>query len=132
MGRFSFSLAAARHDNRRDNRPLASLSRTGLESLFHSWLGASGRRHICSVYPVGAPPVFDRSRAVIAAVRRDASQREIAFVFAPNPKNDDFAFWTARARACGACEWHVHLLAETPEARAGILSDLEPARRLAA
>ena len=128
MDRFSFPLAA----DRRDNRPLASLSRTGLEKLFHSWLGASGRRYIFSVYAVGAPPVFDRSRAVVAAVRRDGAQSRIAFVFAPNPGDDDFAFWTARARAGGACEWHVHLLAETPEARAAILSDLAPARRLAA
>ncbi len=128
MGHFSFPLAA----NRRDNRPLASLSRTGLEKLFHNWLGASGRRYICSVYAVGAPPVFDRSRAVVAAVRRDAAESRIAFVFAANPDDDDFAFWTARARACGACEWHVHLLAETPEARASVLRDMEPARRLAA
>ena len=128
MDRFSFPLAA----DRRDNRPLASLSRTGLEKLFHSWLGASGRRYICSVYAVDAQPVFDRSRAVVAAVRRHGAQSRIAFIFAPNPDDDDFALWTARARACGASEWHVHLLAETPEARAAILSDLAPARRLAA
>ncbi len=128
MHRFSSSLAAGR----RDNLPLASLSRTGLEKLFHSWLGASGRRYICSVYAVGAQPVFDRSRAVVAAVRRDGAHSQITFVFAPNPEDDDFAFWMARARACGACEWHVHLLAATPEARAAILSDLAPARRLAA
>jgi hypothetical protein len=116
----------------RDNRPLASLSRTGLEKLFHSWLGASGRRYVCSVYSVGAPPVFDGSRAVVAAVRRGALQAEIAFVFTAGPDDEDFAFWTARARAQGACEWHVHLLAETPEARAAVLRDLTPARRLAA
>ena len=128
MNRFAFPFAA----DRRDNRPLACLSRTGLEKLFHSWLGVSGRRYICSVYAVGASPVFDRSRAVVAAVRRDGADGRIAFVFAPNAQDDDFAFWTARARACGACEWHVHLLGETPEARAAILSDLAPARRLAA
>lgn len=127
MGRFSLPLVADRHDN----RPLASLSRTGLEKLFRSWLGASGRRYICSVYPIGAPPVFDRSRAVVAAVRRDAARSQIAFVFAPNPDDDDFTFWTARARARGACEWHVHLLAETPEGRAAVLRDLEPAPWLA-
>jgi hypothetical protein len=128
----SFSLPLPLAARRRDNRPLASLWRTGLEKLFHNWLGASGRRYVCSVYAVGAPPVFDKGRAVVAAVRRDGVQCRIAFVFAPNPDDDDFVFWTARARACGACAWHVHLLAETPEARAAILNDLQPARRLAA
>ena len=47
-----------------DNRPLASLKQTGLEKLFHSWLGASGRRYICSVYALGEPAAFDRSRGV--------------------------------------------------------------------
>ncbi|HUO55249.1 MAG TPA: hypothetical protein VMU18_10940 [Rhodoblastus sp.] len=126
MGRLP--LAAA------DNRPLAALTRTGLEKLFHSWRGASGRRYICSVYSVGAPPVFDASRAVVAAVRRAGPDAGIAFVFALGAESSPEAFktWSEQARACGAVEWHVHLLAETPEERALILRDLAPARRLAA
>jgi hypothetical protein len=116
------------------NSPLASLTRTGLEKLFHSWLGASGRRYICSVYSVGEPPAFDCGRAVIAAVRRDASGAALLFTFQPGPneERDDFRLWTQRARASGASEWHVHLLAETPEERAFVLRDLAPERRLAA
>lgn len=116
------------------NRPLASLTRTALEKLFHSWRGASGRRYICSVYPVGEAPAFDCCRAIVAAVRRDASGAALLFAFRPglDEANDDLRFWTQKARACGAHEWHVHLLAESPEDLAFVLEDLSPARRLAA
>lgn len=116
------------------NSPLASLSRTGLEKLFHSWQGASGRRYICSVYAPGEPPAFDCRRAIVAAVRREARGATLLFAFAPGPDEagDDLRFWTQRARAAGANEWHVHLLAETAEERAFVLSDLSPVRRFAA
>ena len=53
------------------------------------------------------------------------------FLFQPGPDEaaDDLRFWTQKARASGANEWHVHLLAETPEDRALVLRDLSPARR---
>jgi hypothetical protein len=113
------------------NAPLASLTRTGLDKLFHSWLGASGRRYICSVYALGDAPAFDCHRAVIVAVRRDGSGAAFLFAFSPSAEEaaDDLRFWTRRARACGANEWHVHLLAETPEERALMLDDLAPGRR---
>jgi len=116
------------------NRPLASLLRTGLEKLFHSWLGASGRRYICSVYSLGEPPAFDCRRALVTAVRRDACGVTMLFLFEPGPDEaaDDLRFWTQKARVAGANEWHVHLLAETAEDRALALRDLSPARRLAA
>lgn len=116
------------------NRPLASLAQTGLENLFHSWIGASGRRYVCSVYPLDEPPAFDCRRAVVAAVRKGQNGAAILFAFQPglDEERDEFRLWTERARACGAEEWHVHLLAETPEARAFIVRDLSPARRLAA
>ena len=117
-----------------NNRPLASLTRTGLEKLFHCWIGASGRRYICSIYafsgdPLAEPPAFDCRRAVVAAVRRDQAGPVVLFVFQPRDA-DDFRRRTQRARARGASEWHVHLLAETPEARAFAVIDLSPSRRL--
>ncbi len=114
------------------HRPLAALDRTGLEDLFRVWFGASGRRYICSVYPVGAPPAFDCGRAVVAAVRKHAKalepSAEIAFVFQP-AADDDLGVWERKARQCGANEWHVHLLAETAAARDFAASDLAPIHR---
>jgi hypothetical protein len=115
--------------------PLASLDRTGLENLFQSWRGASGRRYICSVYPVGEAPSFDCARAIVAAVRKNAEGASIAFVFQPGPEgeSDGLRQWTQKARQYGADEWHVHLLAGSKEERDFALRDLAPcAPRLAA
>ncbi len=127
MARFdAISPFCARH------LPLASLERTGLENLFQSWLGASGRRYVCSVHSVDAAPEFDCARAIVLGVRKSAGQAEIAFVFQPGVEADGIGFrrWAQKAGACGVGEWHVHLLAESPEARDFALRDLSP-RRLA-
>jgi hypothetical protein len=109
------------------NRPLAALRATALENLFQSWRGRSGRRYICSVHPVADVAEIDCGRAVVAAVRQTSAGAEIAFVFQPAEGGEDFAFWAQRARRCDAGAFHVHLLAETPEARAAVADDLRPA-----
>ena len=115
--------------------PLAALDRTGLENLFQSWRGASGRRYICSVYPVGEAPAFDCARAIVVAVRKNAEGASIAFVFEPGAQgeSDGLRQWTQKARQYGAEEWHVHLLAGSEAERAFALRDLAPCSlRLAA
>jgi hypothetical protein len=108
--------------------PLACLDRTGMENWLRSWRGASGRRYICSVYAVGEPPSFDFDRAVVAAVRKGEDGGAILFVFEPgkDAESDGLRQWTEQARRLGADEWHVHLLAGSPEARAFALRDLAP------
>ncbi len=120
------SFFAARH------RPLACLDRTGLESLFEAWLGASGRRYVCSVYSVDAPPSFDCGRAIVAAVRKNAEGASIAFVFQPGEtaEEGEMRAWAQKAKTCGANEWHVHLLAGSRAERDAAVRDLAP-RRLA-
>jgi hypothetical protein len=108
------------------HRPLAALRATALENLFQSWRGLSGRRYICSIYPVTDEVEIDRDRAVVAAVRQTSAGAEIAFVFQPAAGGEDFALWAQRARRCGATAFHVHLLADTPEARAAVADDLRP------
>jgi hypothetical protein len=116
-------------------RPLAALDRTGLEDLFRVWPGASGRRYICSVYPIGEPPVFDCRRAIVAAVRKSAAGAAILSVFVPGAEDaaDDLRARAEKARQRGAHEWHVHLLANTEEARDFAARDLSsPGASLAA
>lgn len=107
---------------------LAALIRTGLEDLFRVWAGASGRRYICSVYPLSEPPAFDCDRAIVAAVRKSAAGAAIAFVFQPGAGDeaDELRGWAQKARQRGANEWHVHLLAELPAARKFAARDLAP------
>ncbi|WP_294538215.1 hypothetical protein [uncultured Rhodoblastus sp.] len=106
--------------------PLACLDETGMENFLRFWRGASGRRYICSVYAIGAPPVFDCARSVVAAVRQEADGAKILFAFQPGPEaeRDGLRLWTEQARREGADEWHVHLLAGSPEARESALRDL--------
>ena len=109
-------------------RVLAALDRTGLEDLFRVWAGASGRRYICSVYPLGEPRAFDCGRAIVAAVRKSAAGAAIVFVFQPGAEDeaDELRRWAQKARQRGANEWHVHLLAESPAARHFAARDLAP------
>jgi hypothetical protein len=109
------------------SRPLAALRATVLEHLFQSWRGRSGRRYICSVHPITDEAAFDCDRAVVAAVRQTPKGSEIAFVFQPAAAGGDFSLWAERARRCGARALHVHLLADTPDARAAVAADLRPA-----
>jgi hypothetical protein len=128
---------------RTPNRPLAALRTTALESLFQSWRGLSGRRYICSVYPIDqvcpidqvhsiAEPAFECGRAVVLAVRQTMDGAEIVFIFQPAASGADFASWAALARRCGAGQFHVHLLAETQAERDGVAADLRPQERRAA
>jgi len=110
-------------------RPLAALRATVLEHVFRSWRGRSGRRYIFSVHPVEEEAAFDCARAVVAAVRPTPTASEIAFVFQPGA--GDFASWARRARMCGANAFHVHLLADSQEARSAVAEDLRPAPRFA-
>jgi hypothetical protein len=108
--------------------PLACLDRTGMENWLRSWRGASGRRYICSVYTIGDSPAFDFERAIVAAVRKGDDGGSILFVFQPGQlaEGEGMRQWTETARRQGADEWHVHLLAETPEQRELALNDLSP------
>jgi hypothetical protein len=111
--------------------PLACLDRTGMENWLRSWRGASGRRYICSVYAIGEPPAFDVERAIVAAVRKGEQGDEIVFLFQPGPdgESDGLQRWTQVARSLGAEQWHVHLLAGSPEEREFALRDLAPRDR---
>ena len=121
-------MAASTHVLTGTPRVLAALDRTGLEDLFRVWAGASGRRYICSVYPLGEPPAFDCGRAIVAAVRKSAAGAAIVFVFQPDAADeaDELTCWAQKARLRGANEWHVHLLAESPAARKFAARDLAP------
>lgn len=108
-----------------DPHGLISLTDTGLGHLFQSWRGRSGRRLICSVYALETPPVFDPLQAVMFAVRREGTGARILFACAGLGERA-FARRVMEARALGAQEWHVHLLATTPEARAAAIADFFP------
>jgi hypothetical protein len=116
------------------NAPLSSLAGGSMASRFHAWHGASGRRYICSVFPVDpdAPdaglPDFAEAIALAVAADADKGQKCIAlFLYdgstAARARND----FIASALKAGAVAWHIHL-AEDPQQRLAVAKDIESGR----
>ncbi len=112
--------------------PLAGLAGTDLSRRFRHWRGASGKRHLFSVFPIGLPcPGEEAPRfadAVVLAVGPDAAgERRILAMDETGPLPELF-YDSARFRAAvseGADEIHVHLLTESAAGRAALLRDLD-------
>jgi len=111
-----------------DHAPLASLAGSVLGPRFHAWYGRSGRRTICSVYPVrknepgkGLP---DFSWAIVIAAGQENGRLYSLAVFAFG-ENEDKSAYIDEAVSAGALEWHVHLLAQDQETRSALLKDLK-------
>ncbi|HLH12176.1 MAG TPA: hypothetical protein VKV77_09910 [Methylovirgula sp.] len=120
---------------RMSEAPLESLAGCPLAENFHSWLGKSGRRYICSVFPVD-PAEFDAglpdfADAVVMAVARgpDGSRR-IVSACQCEPGANPYAREAFRieALAGSAVEWHVHLLAMEAAERHAMIADIEAMR----
>jgi hypothetical protein len=113
--------------------PLDCLSGGALAARFHAWHGASGHRYVCSVYGVdrtdpaaGLPDLDDAVVIAVALDPRDARSCVGIFEFCMKDGGRDRASHAVeRALAAGAREWHVHLLATSPEARRAVIRDLE-------
>ncbi len=106
---------------RMSEAPLESLAGCPLAENFHSWLGKSGRRYICS----------DFADAVVMAVARgpDGSRR-IVSACQCEPGANPYAREAFRieALAGSAVEWHVHLLAMEAAERHAMIADIEAMR----
>lgn len=114
------------------NASLASLTGRDLSERFHAWRGRSGRRYICSVFPVdrhvsdaGLP---DFAEAIVMAVKSDAASHRRIVGFCQSEHGAGpvarRAFVTA-AVAAGAQHWHVHLLTADPDKRRAAIEDIE-------
>lgn len=91
-------------------RELASLDASDLRDRFYSWRGASGSRHVCSIFRADEETIVALfSQAIIIGVARKGAIRRPICVLA----SDDFATANGRlvrddARTLGVNEWHVH------------------------
>jgi hypothetical protein len=114
------------------NTSLASLAGGELSERFHAWRGRSGRRYICSVFPVdphdkeGGLPDF--AEAIVIAVKTDATghRRVVGFCQSEHGAGPvaRHAFVTA-AVAAGAQQWHIHLLTADLDKRRAAIEDIE-------
>ena len=111
--------------------PLASLSGGRLAQKFQSWQGISTRRYICSVFSAGDAAAMEMvtsySDAVVLAVRRDASGLNSLVAIGDTGSLPEL-FWHGSALANvlsdGVDEFHIHLMAETTQARRDLIEDV--------
>jgi len=102
-------------------RSTAALS----ERRFTAWRGRSGRRYVASVFTVDDTHALSFTDAVLLAVSAD---RRVIAARDSGPFGIEAALgrWQRSIMAAGACEIHVHLLAEDGMSRRAALLDLMP------
>ena len=102
-------------------RSTASLS----ERRFTAWRGRSGRRYVASVFTADDTHALGFTDAVLLAV---SAERRIIAARDSGPFGVEAALsrWQRAVSAAGACEIHVHLLAEDGLSRRAALLDLMP------
>ena len=117
------------------DEPALVCSEAAFAQAFHYWRGASGRRYQHSVYTLVACPALPRANYILVRRYEDGSRAALSF---GQTKDDAATLNLAHLRhegaKCGANEVHVHLLAETADARVLVEADLIGAQtqRLAA
>jgi hypothetical protein len=95
------------------------------ERRFTAWRGRSGRRYVASIFAVGDDHALGFTDAVLLAV---SPTRQILAARDSGPFGIEAALtrWRQAVLAAGACEIHVHLLAEDGISRRAALLDLMP------
>jgi hypothetical protein len=92
---------------------------------FQYWRGASGQRYFHLVYSLIGCPALPKSNYILVRCCYDG--RRVALAFG-HTKNDAESLNLAHLRhegaKFGANEVHIHLLADTPEAREAVEADL--------
>jgi hypothetical protein len=130
LGRSGLAVPSAGHLPRRTRieavveTPLASLAHQA-ERRFTAWRGRSGKRYVASAFPLTDDAALGFADAVLIAVsadRRIVALREAGGFGAEL----GLARWRDWASLAGAAEIHVHLLAESDEARRDVMVDLTP------
>ncbi len=93
------------------------------ERRFAAWRGRSGRRYVTSVFAAGDDMALGFADAVMIAV---SAERTVLAARDSGPFGVEAAMtrWRDAAIQAGAQEIHVHLLAESAEARRAAVSDL--------
>lgn len=106
----------------RDELPLA-LTGTPFAGQFRYWTGASGQRYLHRIFPLDRAPDFRDCAIVLASVAPDGT-REAVWVGTTGRQASQAI---AAARAAGASEAHVHLLADSGEAARAVADDVRAA-----
>jgi hypothetical protein len=110
-----------------DSAPLQALAEGALSARFRSWRGASGNRYVFSVYDRRSCPVYGDAVLVVASALADGDRKIL--LIADTGCFPDMVVANAAAKFGDAPEFHVHLLANSPEARRALIADISQAGR---
>lgn len=104
--------------------PMRSTAGLG-ERRFTAWRGRSGRRYVASVFQLSDDHALGFTDAVLLAISGD---RRVIAARDSGPFGVEAALtrWRQSVQDAGACEIHVHLLAEDRVSRRAALLDLMP------
>ena len=107
------------------NEPALICREEQIEQPYHYWRGASGRRYLHSVYSLLDCPALPKATYILVRRNADGTRRPLGI---GQTVEDSFSLNLAllrhRGARLGANEVHIHLLADTEEARAAVESDL--------
>jgi hypothetical protein len=107
------------------DEPALVCSEAAFAQAFHYWRGASGRRYLHSVYTLIGCPALPRANYILVRRFEDGTRAALAF---GQTRDDTASLNLAHLRhqgaKCGANEVHIHLLAESVDARAAVEDDL--------
>lgn len=114
------------------DRALTGLDGTALSERFRSWRGRSGRRYVFSVFRDaidGSPPCdpgFPDAVVIAASREADGARRMVRITSTEGyPELFFHGRAMAEAKAAGATELHVHLLASSKAERRAVVEDLQ-------
>ena len=112
------------------NESLRALEGEGFADRFRTWIGASGRRYVFSVFEPTDCPAYCGAVLIAAVVEANGERRAIRFADTgefPEPA------LSSMMRVCSAAterfEFHLHLLADAASERRAILEDLRDVAR---
>jgi hypothetical protein len=92
---------------------------------FHYWRGASGRRYLHSIYTLIGCPALPRANYILVRRHDDDTRTPLALGQTKDEASSlNLAHLRHEGAKRGANEVHIHLLAETPQERAAVQSDL--------
>lgn len=107
------------------DEPALVCSETQFAQAFHYWRGASGRRYLHSVYSLIGCPALPRANYILVRRHEDGTREALAFGQTKDEAHSlNLAHLRHQGAKRGANEVHLHLLAETTEARDLVETDL--------
>jgi hypothetical protein len=110
------------------DEPALVCAEASFAQAFHYWRGASGRRHLHTVYTLIGCPALPQANYILVRRHDDGSRTPLLF---GQTKDDAATLNLAHLRhegaKLGANEVHVHLLAESADQRDQVEADLRAA-----